>query len=515
MTIDVPKGKNMEDVNLEIQRNYREIKAPLIRLKKKTNRSSSCCEVFNCAGSERSAFLCFIFIRLETPLHSNAPQIRIMWSYPLLPELVLVEYPNLGKFVFTDRSSRDVSLELTSTFVLTNGTGVRTYGHCSNFANEEAVVILSPYPWCIFFSRLASLFRSNGKEGRQLVQSLHRCSTPPSGAPFLVPLELGISFTRPYDRLCSFVDTSPALVLETFDTSTLLAILADLLLEKHVIVVGPSFSVVSTIIMSLLALVAPFEWMHILIPILPPSLIHVVAAPPPYLVGILASQLPLLKNVVIDSAVMIYLNQYGKCEKVSYIHETKDTLPFSQPFSALRVGLKILRWRVSMEYTARDLCSLFLSYYATLFGKIVLRGAKAYVKEERGSGPSFSFFQRLVSTQSFSVLSSEIEKIMSKDNLDWLDNEFIVATVRAHKNVFPVHYDILIREEEQGGGYIQRYNECFGSSEDFTSWTAAVHGFGGHSVGVPRLISHYLASIVPCWKTRNSSFQREIVVTSV
>lgn len=505
----------MEDVNSEIRRNYKEIQTPLIRLKKKLADGSSCCELFNCAGNDSSAFSCFIFIRLETPLNTSVPQIRIIWSYPLVPELVLVKYPNLGKFVFTDRSPHDVFLGLTSTFVLTDGTGIRTFGHCSNFANEESVVILSPYPWCIFFSRLASAFRSNGFEGRKVVQLLFQCHTPPSGAPFLVPSELGISFTRPYDRLCSFVDTSPTLVLKTFTTSTLLSILADLLLEKHVIIVGPSFSVVSTIIMSLLALVAPFEWVHILIPILPPSLVHVLAAPPPYFVGILTSQLPLLQNVIIDNAVMIYLNKYGKCEKVSYIHETKDALPFSQRFSALRIGLRILRWRVSMEYTARDLCSLFLSYYATLFGKIVLRGEKAYVKDERGSGPSFSFFQRLVSTQSFSALSSEIENIMSKDNLDWLDNEFIVATVRAHKNVFPDHYDILVREEEQGGGYIQRYNECFGSSEDFTSWTAAVHGFGGHSVGVPRLISHYLASIIPCWKMRNSGLQSEVVVLSV
>lgn len=505
----------MEDINSEIRKNYREIDAPLIGLKKSTSRSSSCCHAFNCAGNEISAFSCFVFLRLDTISKRRGPEIRIVWSYPLSSLLVSQKYPNLGKFIFTDRSLLDTSLELGSTFVLTDGSGVRTYGHCSNFVNEEAVVILSPYPWCIFFSRLANLFRSNGIEGKRVVQALHQCATPPSGAPFLVPLDLGIAFTRPYDRLCAFVDTSPSMILRVFDTSTLFNVLADLLLEKHIIVVGPSFSVVSTTIMSLLALVAPFEWVHILIPVLPSSLIHVLGAPPPYLVGILTSQLALLQDVVIDSAVMIYLNKSGKCEKVSHIQETKDTLPFSQSFSALRVGLGILRLRVSMEYTARDLCSLFLSYYATLFGKIVLRGAKAYVKEEPGARPSYNFFQRLVSTQSFSVLSSEVEDIMSRDNVDWLDNEFIVATVRANQNVFPDHYDVLVREEEQGGGYIQRYNECFGSSEDFTSWTAAVHGFGGHSVGLPRLISHYLVSFIPCLRTQNSGLQREVLITLV
>lgn len=485
----------MEDENPDLQKKYREIGAPLVYLKKKESELNSAPEIFNFAGSDSGPFSCFIWLRLDIgSSDSENPVVRILWSYPAAPSSVLSDFPNLGKFVFPDRTSLDTSLDLTYTFVLTNGSGIRTYGHGTTFTNGEAVVSLSPYPWCKFFSRLAFLFRVNGEFGRKLVRTLHNCPTPPSGAPFLVPLDLGISFTRPYDRLCSFVDTSPESVLEAFEVDDLLRILADLLLEKHIVVVGPSFSIVSTMIMSLLALVAPFDWMHILIPILPSSLINVLAAPPPYLIGILSSQLPLIQDIPIENAVMVHLNKYGKCEKVVYIRETEDDLPYSGTFSALGIGLRILKLRLSMEHTARDLCSLFLTYYATLFGNIITRGAKAYLNQEALSGKDLDFFRRLLSTQSFAVLNEEIGKSMRADNLDWLDNEFIVAMVRAHRTVFTEHYSILVREEEQGGGYIERYNECFGSSEDFTSWTAAVHGFGGHSVGVFRLVSHCLCS---------------------
>lgn len=477
-----------DDNNTGGSKKYKKMDVPLIGLKKKENAFISCAEIFYYTGNENSCFSCFILLRLDSH-NDDSPQLRILWSHPISPSQILIQYPNLGKFVFVDRPTIYNARDLTYTFVLTNGNGVRTYGHVTAFTNSEAVVVLSPYPWCNFFFRLASLYRANGEDGKTVVRMLYDCATPPSGAPFLVPLEVGVTFTRPYDRLCSFVDTAPARILEMFDICSLLGVLADLLLEKHIIVVGPTFSIVSWTIMSLLALVAPFDWMHILIPILPSSLISVLAAPPPYLIGLLTSQMPLLKDVPIESAVFVYLDSNGKCTQIEHFNESHDYLPHSGSFTALGVGLRILKWRVPMEHTDRDLCSLFLTYYATLFGNIVMKDERVYLSEEH-SASSVQFFQRLVSTQSFAVLSGEVGKAINTTNLDWLDNEFIVATVRSHPHLFPSHYDILIREEEQGGGYIERYNECFGSSEDFTSWTAAVHGFGGQNIGVVRLLCH-------------------------
>lgn len=497
---------DVEEINVD--KRFRKINAPVVGFKKRE--TADCTEIFNFGGSDTGPFTCFIFLQLKPDIAHRENEAQLVWSYPTPTTSVLVAYPTLNKFLFGEKTPLDSSLDLNLTFVLTNENGVRTYGHCTVFTSGEAVVVLSPYPWSKFFSRLAVLFRVNGEAGKEVVKDLYNCATPPSGAPFIVSLEHGISFTRPYDRLCTFVDTSPDLALRVFETETLLSVLADLILEKHIIVVGHSFSMVSTLIMSLLALVAPFDWMHILIPVLPSSLITVLGAPPPYLVGILDSQLPLLRDVPIESAVTIHISASGKCEKVVYLNETGDTLPFSGYFSALQIGVRLLKMRTTSEHTSRDLCSLFLTYYAALFGKIVLRGPEAYLKEEPGSATALPFFYRLLCTQSYSTLREEVDEIMSKNMFDWLDNEFIVATVRAHPAVFPSHYDILIREEAHGGGYIQRYKECFGCANDFTTWTAAVHGFGGHSVGILGMLSHCLRDFRWCCRFCERGFEEEL-----
>lgn len=118
--------------------------------------------------------------------------------------------------------------------------------------------------------------------------------------------------------------------------------------------------------------------MHILIPILPSSLIDVLAAPPPYFVGMLYSQLHLLHNVDIDGIVLINLDIHGVCMRVEHHNETIDTLPYSGALSALRIGLNLLKYRHPRDQTVRDLCSLFMTYYASTFGEVVLQGAREF-----------------------------------------------------------------------------------------------------------------------------------------
>ncbi|KAK7201309.1 denn domain-containing protein [Novymonas esmeraldas] len=463
---------------------------------KKETAFTSKSQVFYNKGNEHSCINCFLVMRLER--HSSGEEVvKISWSYPYTPTAVLLRYPNLGKFAMANAGTSYTVDQLSYTFVLTDSKGVREYGHTTAFVNGEAVVTISPYPWCNFFYRLGYLFVTNGTEGGQkLVKALCKCPTPPSGGMFNTPLDLGLTFNRPYDRLCSFIDTAPLDMLVIFpNIDDLFSVLADLMLEKHVIIVGPNFSIVSNVVMSLQALVAPFDWMHILIPILPTSLLDVLAAPPPYLVGILTSQLPHVARVPLDAVVAVHLGPDGVCERVDYQNETRDRLPHSSIFSALRTGLSILRMRHPKDQTVRDLCSLFLTYYASLFGEIVLKGAHGYVRNERLSEKTHSFFEKLLCTQSFTILSEEVKKALDSANSnDWMDNEFIVAAVRGQSDVFPAHYEALVEEEKNGGGFIEKYEDCFGSKESFNGFTAAVHGFGGHQLGVGRLLMRCLCS---------------------
>ncbi|CAM43504.1 conserved hypothetical protein [Leishmania braziliensis MHOM/BR/75/M2904] len=480
------------DLNSEFQ----ELRDSVVKYHREDTAFTSKSQIFYNKGHAHSCINCFLVLRLERQA-SGEETVGISWSYPYTPAASLLRYPNLGKFAMANAGTSYTVDQLSYTFVLTDSKGVREYGHTTAFVNGEAVVTISPYPWCNFFYRLAYLFVANGHEGgRRLVKALCKCSTPPSGGMFNTPLDLGLTFNRPYDRLCSFIDTAPLDMLVIFpNMDDLFSVLADLMLEKHIIIVGPNFSIVSNVVMSLQALVAPFDWMHILIPILPTALLDVLAAPPPYLVGILTSQIPQLTRVPLDSVVVVRLDPRGVCERVDYHNETRDRLPHSGKFSALRTGLSILRMRHPKDQTVRDLCSLFLTYYASLFGEIVLKGERRYVRNEGVLESTHVFFERLLCTQSFTILIEEVRRALNSPNSnDWMDNEFIVAAVRGQRDIFPEHYEALTMEERNGGGFIEKYEDCFGSKERFNGFTAAVHGFGGHPLGVGRLFIRCLCS---------------------
>lgn len=71
-------------------------------------------------------------------------------------------YPHLGRFALANAGTSYTADQLNYTFVLTNSNGMREYGHTTAFVNGEAVVAISPYPWCNFFYHLAYLYSCNG-----------------------------------------------------------------------------------------------------------------------------------------------------------------------------------------------------------------------------------------------------------------------------------------------------------------------------------------------------------------
>lgn len=50
----------------------------------------------------------------------------------------------------------------------------------------------------------------------------------------------------------------------------------------------------------MVALIYPFRWQHTYIPVLPPAMIDIVCSPTPFLVGLLASSLPLLHELPLE-----------------------------------------------------------------------------------------------------------------------------------------------------------------------------------------------------------------------
>jgi hypothetical protein len=91
-----------------------------------------------------------------------------------------------------------------------------------------------------------------------------------------------------------------------------------LLLERRMIVVSKSLSVLSSCISAISHLAFPLLWQHVYIPVLPPSLIDYCTAPMPFLVGMLASSLDLLRGMPIDEVTVIDLDKGSYLKNPTY-----------------------------------------------------------------------------------------------------------------------------------------------------------------------------------------------------
>eukprot|EP00887_Chlorella_sp_A99_P000741 scaffold5.g741.t1 len=90
-------------------------------------------------------------------------------------------------------------------------------------------------------------------------------------------------------------------------------LLASLLLERRVILVSKSADTVSSAVAAAAALLYPLRWQHIFLPLLPVALRDYLAAPMPYLVGIQAECLPMLRDMALEEVVMLDLDTLGHC----------------------------------------------------------------------------------------------------------------------------------------------------------------------------------------------------------
>lgn len=63
---------------------------------------------------------------------------------------------------------------------------------------------------------------------------------------------------------------------------------------------SPIYSTLSGCMHAVVALLYPFSWQHTFIPVLPGSMLDIVCCPTPFLVGLLSSSLPKLKELPVE-----------------------------------------------------------------------------------------------------------------------------------------------------------------------------------------------------------------------
>ncbi|KAI6068120.1 Suppression of tumorigenicity 5 protein isoform X2 [Aix galericulata] len=114
-----------------------------------------------------------------------------------------------------------------------------------------------------------------------------------------------IELRRPMDSRLEHVDFE--CLFKCLSVRQIIRIFASLLLERRVIFVADKLSTLSSCSHAVVALLYPFSWQHTFIPVLPSSMIDIVCCPTPFLVGLLSSSLPKLKELPVEEALMVNL----------------------------------------------------------------------------------------------------------------------------------------------------------------------------------------------------------------
>lgn len=90
-----------------------------------------------------------------------------------------------------------------------------------------------------------------------------------------------------------------------------------------------------------MATLYPFTWQHTYIPVLPPSMIDIVCSPTPFLIGLLSSSLPRLKELPVEevsSAATPCCTEVVSCGLSCFLSAGSARKQSSHPLDAMSVG---------------------------------------------------------------------------------------------------------------------------------------------------------------------------------
>ncbi|KAF4082766.1 hypothetical protein AMELA_G00131360 [Ameiurus melas] len=233
---------------------------------------------------ERELFEYFVVVSLKKKPSKNSYMPEVSYQFPKLERLTKQmreaeqRLKAIPQFCFPDAKDwspvSDYSSE-TFSFMLTGEDGSRRFGYCRRLLPSGKGQRL-PEVYCVI-SRLGCFDL------------------------FSKVMEL----RRPMDSRLEHVDFES--LFSCLSVRQVVCVFASLLLERRVIFVADKLSVLSSCVHAVVALLYPFSWQHTFIPVLPSSMVDIVCCPTPFLVGILSSSLPKLKELPVEEALMVHL----------------------------------------------------------------------------------------------------------------------------------------------------------------------------------------------------------------
>uniref|UniRef100_A0A5F9D9Z1 DENN domain containing 2B n=1 Tax=Oryctolagus cuniculus TaxID=9986 RepID=A0A5F9D9Z1_RABIT len=254
---------------------------------------------------ERELFEYFVVVSLRKKPSRNTYLPEVSYQFPKLdrPTKQMREAEErlkaIPQFCFPDAKDwlpvSEYSSE-TFSFVLTGEDGSRRFGYCRRLLVLDEVERRRGISAALVYPFMRSLMESPFPAPGKTIKV--KTFLPGAGNEVL-------ELRRPMDSRLEHVDFE--CLFTCLSVRQLIRIFASLLLERRVIFVADKLSTLSSCSHAVVALLYPFSWQHTFIPVLPASMIDIVCCPTPFLVGLLSSSLPKLKELPVEEALMVNL----------------------------------------------------------------------------------------------------------------------------------------------------------------------------------------------------------------
>ncbi|XP_022525841.2 suppression of tumorigenicity 5 protein [Astyanax mexicanus] len=309
---------------------------------------------------ERELFEYFVVVSLKKKPTKNSYAPEVTYQFPKLerPTKQMREAEQrlkaIPQFCFPDAKDwspvSDYSSE-TFSFMLTGEDGSRRFGYCRRLLPSgkgprlpEVYCVISRLGCFDLFSKILDEVERRRGISAALVypfmRSLMESPFPAPGKTIRVKTFLPgagnevIELRRPMDSRLEHVDFGS--LFRCLSVRQVVRVFASLLLERRVIFVADKLSTLSSCVHAVVALLYPFSWQHTFIPVLPTSMVDIVCCPTPFLVGILSSSLPKLKELPVEEALMVDL---GTDKFIRQLDDEASLLPRKLQ-SALELALE-------------------------------------------------------------------------------------------------------------------------------------------------------------------------------
>uniref|UniRef100_A0A668A454 DENN domain containing 2B n=1 Tax=Myripristis murdjan TaxID=586833 RepID=A0A668A454_9TELE len=280
---------------------------------------------------ERELFEYFVVVSLKKKPGKNSYSPEVTYQFPKLerPTKQMREAEQrlkaIPQFCYPDAKDWNPVSEYTSetfSFMLTGEDGSRRFGYCRRLLPSGKGPRL-PEVYCVisrlgcfdlFSTILDEVERRRGISAALVypfMRSLMESPFPAPGKTIKVKTFLPgagnevIELRRPMDSRLEHVDFDS--LFSCLSVRQVIRVFASLLLERRVIFVADKLSTLSSCIHAVVALLYPFSWQHTFIPVLPGSMVDIVCCPTPFLVGLLSSSLPKLKELPVEEVLMVDL----------------------------------------------------------------------------------------------------------------------------------------------------------------------------------------------------------------